>query len=138
MLDALDHLGMLKREYAQFYIGTNILIFYDNGRTMIHFLVSLRLGRVEQCLFSSIVPRDPISLFSNIFLFLISIEISFYRSQGALVEVMEYLQDKCIVYRDFKPENIMLDLDGYIKVVDFGLAKKLDEKHGRTFTMVFF
>ena len=47
MLDALDHLGMLKREYAQFYIGTNILIFYDNSRTMIHFLVSLRLGRVE-------------------------------------------------------------------------------------------
>ena len=38
-----------------------------------------------------------------------------------------------IAYRDLKPENLVMDSDGYLKVVDFGLAKKLE--NGKTWTL---
>ena len=35
---------------------------------------------------------------------------------------------KGIVHRDLKLENILLDTDGFIKIIDYGLAKMLDDK----------
>ena len=36
---------------------------------------------------------------------------------------MEYLHSKDILYRDLKPENVLIDKHGYIKITDFGLSK---------------
>lgn len=40
-------------------------------------------------------------------------------------EVLTYLHDQGLIYRDMKPSNVMLEPDGRIKVVDFGIAKVL-------------
>ncbi len=36
---------------------------------------------------------------------------------------IQYLHSKKIIYRDIKPENIMIDEDGNLKIADFGLSK---------------
>ena len=41
---------------------------------------------------------------------------------------MEYLHKKKFIFRDIKPENIMILKNGYIKLIDFGTATKIEDK----------
>ena len=45
---------------------------------------------------------------------------------------LEDAHSKNVVYRDLKPENLVLDRKGVLKLVDFGMAKIVN---GKTFTM---
>lgn len=38
---------------------------------------------------------------------------------------IEYLHNHEVIYRDLKPENMVMERTGYLKLVDFGSAKKL-------------
>ncbi|CAL8344290.1 unnamed protein product [Lota lota] len=44
---------------------------------------------------------------------------------GCVTEAFHYLHRSGVIYRDLKPENLMLDAEGYVKLVDFGFAKKI-------------
>ncbi|EEB11133.1 cAMP-dependent protein kinase catalytic subunit, putative [Pediculus humanus corporis] len=55
---------------------------------------------------------------------------NFYSCEVILA--LEYLHSQSVVYRDLKPENLLLDQDGHLKIIDFGFAKKLTD---RTWTL---
>ena len=55
---------------------------------------------------------------------------SFYAAQVMLA--FSYLHNLNIIYRDLKPENLLIDNKGFMKIVDFGFAKRIKD---RTWTL---
>ncbi|KAJ3246968.1 camp-dependent protein kinase catalytic subunit, partial [Borealophlyctis nickersoniae] len=49
----------------------------------------------------------------------------FYAAE--VVMAFEYLHARDIIYRDLKPENLLLDHMGHIKITDFGFAKSVPD-----------
>ena len=43
---------------------------------------------------------------------------------GCILVGLEYIHSQCILHRDIKPENLVFDNNGYLRITDFGIAKK--------------
>lgn len=56
----------------------------------------------------------------------------FYLAQ--IICILDFLHENNIIYRDLKPENLVLDERGYIKLTDFGLAKEYISEYQTTST----
>jgi len=97
------------------FILALVQTYQDAGE--LYMLIELSLGGE---LFTLLAKRAP--LFDQ--------PAKFYAA--SVVSMFSYMHNLKVIYRDLKPENLLLDKDGYLKLVDFGFAKILND---RTWTL---
>jgi serine/threonine-protein kinase len=91
----------------------NILTIYDIGENEnIHFIAT---EFVEGETLRRVMEKGPLSLEKTLDIAL--------QSAAAL----KAAHDAGIIHRDIKPENIMIRTDGYVKILDFGIAKLTEQ-----------
>lgn len=49
---------------------------------------------------------------------------------SCIVIALEYVHNLKIIHRDVKPENLVFDEVGYVRLTDFGIARRLREENG--------
>ncbi len=47
---------------------------------------------------------------------------------ASMMVAVQYLHERKIIYRDIKPENIIIEKNGYLKLIDFGTAKEIEDR----------
>lgn len=73
------------------------------------------MEHIDGKLLSDIIRRGPLSVED-------AVDI-----QTQLLTALGYAHDSGLIHRDVKPSNIMLTPDGVVKVMDFGIARSVDE-----------
>lgn len=90
-----------------------------NGREHVYFLLEAALG------------GELFTTYERLKLYGSEVHARFY--VACVTEALAHLHEKNVIYRDLKPENLLLDVKGFCKVTDMGLAKITTSP---TFTMV--
>lgn len=90
-----------------------------NGREHVYFLLEAALG------------GELFTTYERLKLYGSEPHAKFY--VACVTEALAHLHERNVIYRDLKPENLLLDVRGFCKVTDMGLAKITT---GQTYTMV--
>lgn len=90
-----------------------------NGREHVYFLLEAALG------------GELFTTYERLKLYGKEVHARFY--VACVTEAIAHMHEHNVIYRDLKPENLLLDVRGFCKVTDMGLAKITTS---RTFTMV--
>jgi len=90
-----------------------------NGREHVYFLLEAALG------------GELFTTYERLRLYGSERHARFY--VACVTEALAHLHERLVIYRDLKPENLLLDARGYCKLTDMGLAKVT---HGQTYTLV--
>lgn len=90
-----------------------------NGKEYVYFLLEAALGG------EMFTTYERLSLYGS------EKHARFY--MGCVTEALTHLHKHNVIYRDLKPENLLLDTRGYCKLTDMGLAKVTK---GKTYTLV--
>jgi eukaryotic-like serine/threonine-protein kinase len=91
----------------------NIVTVYDVGASDSGLFISTEF--VEGETLRGRLSRQPLTVIE-------SVEIA-----EQVASALDFAHGKGVIHRDIKPENIMLRPDGYVKVLDFGLAKLMEQ-----------
>jgi len=111
VLRSLDHPFVVKLYAA----------FYSHDERFFHLVLELIRGgtlhKIQKDRFfnEKKTKRQPVS------------EISVKQYAAEILLALEHLHERGYVYRDLKPDNLMIDDDGHIHLTDMGLVLKLDQ-----------
>ena len=116
----------LNRERAQYYLGEKSIMLTIN----FPFIVKLyKTFKTREYIFflqefiNGITLRTWLDTFKNKNNLRNLDEVKFYGNIMAMI--LNYLETKRIIHRDLKPDNLIIDDHGYIKAIDFGIAKNI-------------
>mmetsp|Transcript_3242 Transcript_3242/g.7663 ORF Transcript_3242/g.7663 Transcript_3242/m.7663 type:complete len:807 (+) Transcript_3242:31-2451(+) len=108
----------------------DIMLMFDNA-FLIKLLQTFAGDQTLYFLMETALGGDLYSVYLKNFLHGSNRHAQFYTA--GLVMALEYIHNRKVAYRDLKPENVFLAQNGYVKLVNFGLAKVVS---GRTYTIV--
>jgi len=60
--------------------------------------------------------------------------VRFYAAEVVLA--LEHLHGEGVIFRDLKPENVLILMDGHVQLTDFGLSKRLEDASDRAHAVV--
>ena len=112
-----DRLSRFEREaYAASSLNhPNILTIYEIGEEQRHHFIATEYVEGESL--RQRLSRSPMELKETLAIV------------SQVADALAAAHEAGIVHRDIKPENVMLRRDGYVKVLDFGLAKLANESY---------